>query len=68
MIVWLQWMAFQLEDKTLDNKSFMRVSIFINNLRKRADGSCNPGHDEHHLGPIAVGHVREGEHDSRETV
>ena len=44
------------------------IKNILMNLRKSTDGSCNPGHDEHHLGPLGVGHVGDGEHDGRETV
>ena len=44
------------------------INNILMNLRKSTDGSCNPGHDEHHLGPLGVGHVGDGEHDGRETV
>ena len=38
------------------------------NLRKGTDRSCNPGNDEHRIGPLGVGHMGDGEHDGRKTV
>ena len=37
-------------------------------MRKRADRSCDPGHDEHLFGPLGVGQVGDGEHDGREPI
>ena len=62
-------MALQLEDETLQvSIKTSKTSLLSEYLRKRADRSSNPGHDEHHLGPLRVGHVGDGEHDGRETI
>ena len=37
-------------------------------LGQGTDGGQAPGKDQHHLGPLGVGHVGDGEHDGRETI